>query len=136
MGDTRGERTLSNSWLHMHLLMGTVLLMRKFPSSNTALLGMICLAFYKQIQIPKALSCVCVCAVGRLQWLHRSVSMCCVSRCRRYLGCCDETLHDLEPPADGMRDAHEDMEYDSPDFSLISHRSSKGHNMKSSQHRL
>lgn len=50
--------------------------------------------------------------------------------------CCDETLHDLEPPADGMRDAHEDMEYDSPAFSLISHRSSKGHNVKSSQHRL
>lgn len=49
-----------NSWLRMHLLMGRVLLMRKFPSSNTALLGMICPAFCKQIQIAKTLGCVCV----------------------------------------------------------------------------
>lgn len=36
--------------------------MRKLPISNTALLGMICPAFCKQIQIPRPLGCVCMCS--------------------------------------------------------------------------
>lgn len=34
---------------------------------------------------------------GRLQWLHSSVSIHCVSRSRRYLGCCDETYMNWNP---------------------------------------
>lgn len=44
--------------------------------------------------------------------------------------------HDLGPSAEEVRGTHEDMESDRPAFCLISRRNSKGHNMKSSHHRL
>lgn len=73
VGRRGGGRTLLNSYLL--LLMCTALLLRRFPSSNTELLGMICPAFYKQVvQIQKAPGCVST-YIGQVTTLRRSVQL-------------------------------------------------------------